>query len=144
MGPGREEGQAERAQETGDGREGRGVLRGVGSQELHGPREPRGRGLPGWGQRAEQRGLAREGGVLSEAWAGFLSDQVAPQGHTQACLWPVRFEGLLPPRSQTGLLSPRFPGWVLLLAGGKSSLVRVHSLPCLHLSSIPGRSPPVY
>ena len=42
MGPGREEEQAERAQETGDGREGRGVLRTVGSQELHGPREPRG------------------------------------------------------------------------------------------------------
>ena len=109
-----------------------------------GPESQGGEGSLDGARGQRQRGLAREGGVLSEAWAGFLSDQVAPQGHTQACLRPVHFEGLQPPRSQTGLLSPRFPGWVLLLAGGKSSLVQVHSLPCLHLSSIPGRSPSVY
>lgn len=34
-----------------------------------------------------------------------------------------------PCRPQTGLLSARFPGWSLLLADKKSSLMPVHSLP---------------
>lgn len=54
-----------------------------------GPESQGGEGSLDGARGQKQRGLAREGGVLSEAWAGFLSDQVAPQGHTQACLQPV-------------------------------------------------------